>query len=114
MVLRPFQLAPGAPLESRPLTAEQPASIEASVQHTPETTSGCLTEIARDHGPDFTWRPAWSPNTFQAHRLLSLALEQGALISSGNCRSSSSARTSGRARTWATARYSPRSPSVPE
>ncbi|MFF9398821.1 DsbA family protein [Streptomyces sp. NPDC014744] len=77
VVLRPFQLAPGAPLESRPLTAEQPASIEASVQHTPETTSGCLTEIARDHGPDFTWRPAWSPNTFQAHRLLSLALEQG-------------------------------------
>ncbi|OEU91356.1 DsbA family protein [Streptomyces oceani] len=76
VALRPFQLAPDAPLESRPLTTEQLAAIEASAQHTPETVSGYLAEIAQGHGPGFTWRPAWSPNTFQAHRLLALALEQ--------------------------------------
>lgn len=41
------------------------------------SASGQPSEIAREAGPDFSYRPAWRANTVDAHRLLAAALDHG-------------------------------------
>ncbi|HEY8534051.1 MAG TPA: DsbA family protein [Micromonospora sp.] len=74
VIYRPFQLAPDAPLETEPLTEEERRAYGV---HTEQQVTGYLAEVAADTDEEFTWRPTWKPNTFDAHRLLAYALDEG-------------------------------------
>ncbi|PZM94553.1 MAG: disulfide bond formation protein DsbA [Actinobacteria bacterium] len=74
VIYRPFQLAPDAPLETEPLTEEERRAYGV---HTAQQVTGYIAEVAADTDEEFTWQPAWKPNTFNAHRLLAYALDEG-------------------------------------
>lgn len=80
VVYRPIQLAPDAPLDTLPLSEEERRSYGV---HSTEQVSGYIAEVAAGSGADFTWRPSSKPNTFDAHRLLAHALEEGGWRSQG-------------------------------
>lgn len=74
VVYRPFQLFPDASRETRRLTEEERREYGV---HSAEQVTGYLAEVAAGSGTDFTWRPTWKPNTFDAHRLLAAAVDEG-------------------------------------
>ncbi|WP_018222363.1 DsbA family protein [Salinispora pacifica] len=74
VVYRPIQLVPDAPRHTLPLSEEERRSYGV---HSADQVGGYIAEVAADSGDEFTWRPSWKPNTFDAHRLLAYALEEG-------------------------------------
>lgn len=73
LVLRPYQLAPDAAEQARPLTEE------AAEMFGPEQAEQMLTEMTRvgaDEGIEYRFDRALAVNTFTAHRLLWFALHE--------------------------------------
>jgi predicted DsbA family dithiol-disulfide isomerase len=74
---RSFELNPGAPREyDEPLTEHLAAKYGVSVEQA-QSMHQNMTEVAAGDGLDFHFERARSGNTFDAHRLLHLALETG-------------------------------------
>ncbi|MDO8185416.1 DsbA family oxidoreductase [Conexibacter sp. JD483] len=77
LVTRAFELDPDAPPVREGTLAEMLAGKYGISVDEAETRQGQLVELGRDHGIDFRFDLARSGNTFDAHRLIHLAREQG-------------------------------------
>lgn len=72
-----FELDPGAPKEPKlPLAQALAKKYQTSVERAQEMMDG-ITEAAKEEGLDFDFSRAKGGNTFDAHRLIHLAKEQG-------------------------------------
>ncbi|PRW62360.1 DsbA family oxidoreductase [Actinopolyspora mortivallis] len=73
VVFRPFQVAPYAPERGESLFEVHKRDFGAEAEQKEET----LKELGRQEGVEFDFDKAVFTNTFQAHRLVALAAEQG-------------------------------------
>lgn len=75
VVRRPYQVDPGAPREGEPRDPQRAQRFMAL--HSADRLETYLGELSQGEGPGFRWQPSWRVGTFDAHRLIALALEQG-------------------------------------
>jgi predicted DsbA family dithiol-disulfide isomerase len=77
IVTRSFELDPSAPPVREGSLAEMLARKYSSTVEEAEARQGQIVELGREHGIEFRFDKARSGNTFDAHRLIHLAREQG-------------------------------------
>lgn len=75
VIWRPYQLDPHAPLEATPVLDAYARKFGGAARAA--AIVGRVTDLAAAEGLEFRLEEAWRANTFDAHRLLRAALDQG-------------------------------------